>query len=302
LPSDSGFYQAERIARLSVVILLATGVIEIGAGEIVRSIAVIADGIDSLSDALISLIVWLGLRVSNRRPDEKFHFGYYKVESYGALIAAIAMIYIAGLIVYRSYLAFLNPRPLNLPIVGLVALLGAGSISFYRARVMKRIASRFNLVSLKVDAKNAIKDGSASFVAFASVLLATLGFHEMDAVGGMIVAGYILAVSYVAIKESSSVLLDAFRNPEVVKEISTIAKNNPGVKKLGNLRLRRSGPYIVGYVEIFMDGKMTLSEVHKVRSEIRESIKQKVVGVQNINVIALPVEAEGTERHEAQTQ
>ena len=290
----SGLAQAERISRLSVVILLATGAVEILAGEIVGSIAIVADGIDSLSDSVISLIVWMGLRMSSRRPDERFHFGYYKVESYGALIAALAMIYIAALIIYRSYLALLNPRQLNLPVIGLVTLLGAGTSSFYRARVMQGIAHRFNLVSLKMDAKNAVKDGSASFVAFGSVLLASLGFHEFDAIGGMLVGGYILAISYVAIKESSSILLDAFNNPEVAREIETLAGRTLGVQKVGNLRLRRSGPYVVGYVEIFVEGKMPLIKVHKVRSSVQESIREKITGINNITVVALPAELEGT--------
>ncbi|MFZ0896867.1 MAG: hypothetical protein WAZ77_20395 [Candidatus Nitrosopolaris sp.] len=46
--------------------------------------------------------------------------------------------------------------------------------------------------SLRTDAKNSIKDGSASVVAFLSVLIATqLGFSQMDGIGGIIIAGYI---------------------------------------------------------------------------------------------------------------
>lgn len=298
MSSGSGLAQAERIAQLSVIILLATGVIEIFVGEIVRSIAIIADGIDSLSDAVISLIVWAGLHLSSRKPDNRFNFGYHKAESYGALIAAIGMVYIAAIIIQRSYSAFLNPHPLNQPLLGLAVLLGAGTTSFYRARVMRRIAHEFNLVSLKMDAKNAIKDGSASFAAFASVLFSTLGFHEFDAIGGIIVGGYILAVSYVAIKESSSILLDAFNNPEVSKEIESIAQKSRGVQKVGSLRLRRSGPYIIGYVEIFVDGRTPLSEVHKVRSEAKESIMRRITGVHNITVVALPTEAGNSANHE----
>ena len=39
--------------------------------------------------------------------------------------------------------------------------------------------------------KNSIKDGSASFVGFGSVLLGYFGVQYMDAIGSIIIAGYI---------------------------------------------------------------------------------------------------------------
>ena len=41
---------------------------------------------------MISFIVFMGLVVADRPADGKFHFGYYKVESFAELIAAIGMI------------------------------------------------------------------------------------------------------------------------------------------------------------------------------------------------------------------
>jgi len=80
----------------------------------------------------------------------------------------------------------------------------------------------------------------------------------------------------------------------IAREIETLAGRTLGVQKVGNLRLRRSGPYVVGYVEIFVEGKMPLIKVHKVRSSVQESIREKITGINNITVVALPAELEGT--------
>src|SRR5207247_11357821 len=109
--------------------------------------------------------------------------------------------------------------------VALVVTVAAGLLSLYRALQMRSIANRNNILSLKVDARNSIKDTTSSFVAFASILLASLGILHADAIGGMLVGIYILTVAYVAIKESSLVLLDAFHEPELTKEIENLIRS-----------------------------------------------------------------------------
>ena len=227
------------IAKVSVWTLLVLGLIEIFFSQVSGSIALLADGIDSISDAVVSFFVYTGLRFARRTPSRRFQFGYYKVESFTALITAIALVGVAAFTFLRSYRAFTDPAHfVHLPLPALVVLLAAGSISLYRALQMEQIANRYNILSLKTDARNSIKDASASFIAFGSVLIASFGFPQVDALGGMLIAFYILAVAYVAIRESSLVLLDAFHEPELTKEVELLIKSNSHIKGIRDLRLR----------------------------------------------------------------
>jgi hypothetical protein len=76
---SAGYLEGERLAKVSVWTLVALGVVEIAAGQFTGSIGLTADGIDSVSDGFVSFLVWVGLGMSRKSPDEKFHFGYYKV-------------------------------------------------------------------------------------------------------------------------------------------------------------------------------------------------------------------------------
>ena len=88
------------------------------------SVALIADGIQSFADAGVSLIVWIGLRISGRAPDGKFHFGYHRVETFSSVVAAVFMASLGGVVLYESYREFLNPTPVvNAEIAMLVAFL-----------------------------------------------------------------------------------------------------------------------------------------------------------------------------------
>jgi len=286
---SKGFREGERIAKLSVFTLLALGVVEIIFSEISGSVSLFADGVDSISDAVVSFFVYTGLRFARRKPSRRFQYGYYKVESFTALITAIALVGVAVFTFLRSYRAFNDPEhAVLLPSWALGVLLVAGFISLYRALQMRQIANRYNILSLKTDARNSIKDASASFIAFGAVLVASFGFNQVDAAGGMLIAFYILAVAYVALRESSLVLLDAFHEPEMTREIESLIKSNKHVVGIRDLRLRRAGPFIVGTLEIIVDGSMTVNQVHSISTELENSVKRRISGLRTLVVRAIP--------------
>lgn len=284
--SVDAFRAGERIAKVSVITLLSIGVVEITVGFWTGSLGLTADGIDSISDSLISLIVWVGLHFSRRRPDARFHFGYHKVESLSALIVSMGMIGIAGYIFYHSYQTFLNPEPISYPLVALATLLGAGSISLYRAFQMRAIAEKYGLLSLRTDANNSIKDGTSSFVVFANVLGASiLGIQALDAVGGMIISFYIFGVAYVAIRESSLTLLDACESPEMTHELILALQTVDGVRGVSRIRLRPSGPYVIGIISLLVDESLTVARTEQIRERALEIIRTIVEPVGDVTVV-----------------
>src|SRR5438046_3917390 len=72
-----GFHEGERIAKVSVWTLLALGIVEIAFSAVSGSVALLADGIDSIGDAGVSCFVWTGLRCVRRNPNRQLHCDYY---------------------------------------------------------------------------------------------------------------------------------------------------------------------------------------------------------------------------------
>jgi len=292
-----GIVAGKRIAKISVITLLAIGIAEIVTGYLSGSVVATADGIDSISDAMISFIVLLGLRIAHRPPDKKFHFGYHKVESFAALMAAIGMIVIGVIIFYNSYQSLIHPHEIKEPILVMIVLASAGAISLHRAFQMRKIANKFNLLSLKTDARNSIKDGSASVIGFFSILLATqFGFVQMDAIGGMIIAGYIFSVSYISLKRSSLILVDSWQNPEltdIIKKIISEQFNNE-MFKVKNVLLRSAGMVDQAEIHIAFSGDTPLSDIEMLSLRIEMAIRSKIPSLEKISIIphsSLDIEA-----------
>src|SRR6266487_5085283 len=291
-PISEGIKCAKKIAKISVITLLSIGIVELLIGQISGSVVATADGLDSLSDAMISFIVFMGLGIAGRPADKKFHFGYYKVESFAALIAAIGMIVVGSIILYQSSGSLLlqHKHEIHQPILTMIVLAAASVISLYRAIQMRNIANRHNLLSLKTDAKNSIKDGSASVVGFLSVLIATqFGFSQMDAIGGMIIAGYIFSVAYVSVKQSSLILVDSWQNPKVTDLIRQTIEDKFKKKdqvKVRSILLRPAGMMVVfAAVNLEVDGNKRLADVELLTREVEMVVRSKIPYIKKISVI-----------------
>jgi cation diffusion facilitator family transporter len=286
--STRAFQVGEKIAKLSVLTLLVIGVVELIVGFWTGSLGLKADGVDSLSDSVISLIVWVGLHYSRRRPDARFHFGYHKVESLSALIVSFATVGVATYIMYNAYRTFLNPTAIAYPTLALATLAVCGSISAYRAFQMRTIAKRYGLLSLRTDANNSIKDATGTLVVFVSIIGASLGLHALDAVGGMIIAIYILGVAYVAIRESSLILLDACESPEMSAVLAGALKTVEGIIDVGNIKLRPSGPYVTGIISVLVNGQRTIAETEQLRRKVLEVVSAIIDPVGEISIVFRP--------------
>ena len=284
---NEGFREGQRIAKISVVTLICIGIAELFMGYISGSVVATADGVDSMSDAMISFIVLIGLRFARRPADRKFQFGYHKVESLAAMVAAIGMIVIGIFIVYHSYEGLINPDEIKLPIPTMIVLAIAGAISLHRAFQMRRIANKYNLLSLKTDAKNSIKDGSASVLGFLSVLLATqFGFLQADAIGGMVIAGFIFSVAYVSLKQSSLILVDAWNNPVSTDFMKKLVEQKfEGDVTVRSIKLRQTGVISRAEIHVEMDGKKPLNEVEMVLLNTQNVIKSRIPSMDVVLVI-----------------
>lgn len=268
------FADARRAAWISVWTLLGIGIAEVLISLYTGSLTLLADGLDSMADSLVAFIVWFGIKMLHKQKSRFFHFGYAKIESFTAFVAAIIIAILGIFIIYNAYERIVHPVETIHPEITMVTLLAAGSISLHRAFMVRRVAKKYNLISLNLDAKNSIKDGSASFVGFASVLVGYFGVPYMDSIGGIAIAIYIFFMSYTAIRESTLVLLDAVKNPELQDKIIRFVEEKFKIS-VENVLLRPLGHTISIQIHVLLDKTMTLDKVNNIVNSLQKGISEK---------------------------
>jgi cation diffusion facilitator family transporter len=277
--------QGGKVVRKSFAIQLMVGITEVFMGIFTLSVALIADGIQSFADAGVSLIVWIGLRISRRAPDGKFHFGYYRVETFSSIIAALFMATLGGVVLYASYRGLIKPTAIaNAELALVVALLAAAVSSvllIYKMRAVKKYAS----LALKTDASNSIKDVLTSITAFIGIALSRyFNIVQADAIAGIVISFFVFTMVYAIMKEASLVLMDACQCPEILTDIENIARSIKHVKQVHSLRMRKIGPYLIGDIHVVVDADLTVRDSSKIAYEIEERLKKEFDAVIEIKV------------------
>ena len=292
---ESVVNRTETVALVTTISLVSLGIIQIILGETIsRSVSLIANGFDCIGDGFVSGIVWGGLQFFKRPADQRFHFGYYKLENLASIAATIVMFILAGYIIFRSYNQMMNPEVVKLPFIGAFIACIAGFIGIGLG-VYKIIRCRDEgLSSVKLDAFNTIKDGTTSFLTVVALLLSSTGYTVADSIIGFIIAGLIVTIGFAAIKEAGYMLVDACDGDCLMYSvlIKTYAERVPGVKAAQVVRLRRTGPVIQGELEIMVPGEMTVSELDHVQSEIIRISTEKISELERLTITVAPFEKE----------
>jgi cation diffusion facilitator family transporter len=283
--------EGQQIALVSFFVNVIVGIAEVGVGSVFGSLALTADGVHSFVDAVVSLLVWFGIRFSQKKADGKFHYGYYKFDAIFSLFAAMIMVASGIVIGYTGIESYLKPVQRHGPsLVPIVVVLVSIVAAVVLAKVKEARAKSSGLISLKTDGYNSIKDASASIVALIGIVLSYFGYYAFDSLAALVIGVFVMVAGYIAIRESSNVLADAYGNPEMIETVREIASSVPGVHSIDDLRIRRNGPFLVVEMHARVDGNISVFEADEITKEIVRKMRESIVSLGRITVKPEPAQ------------
>lgn len=280
-------------AGYTALILIALGIVQVIFGEFFsESVALVANGIDCIGDGFVSATVWAGLLYFKRPADDRFHFGYYKLENLASIAAAIVMFILAGYIVFRSYQQLVNPHPVTLPAIGVALALTAAAVALGLGLYKHRAGQHSRLASARLEAYNTIKDGGASALTVVALLLSTAGFPIADALVGFAIAAAIVSIGYISIREASAMLVDACDSHCLLQSqtIRRITRDIDGIIDARFIRLRRSGPVLQGELDIEVPPDMSIAGVYDIRQRILARAREEIPQLERLTITAHPAD------------
>ena len=126
MKQDSLFEQGKKttiIAAFTTIIFAAAKAI---VGFLSGSIVLLADAVHSLADSVSAFFVWLGLRIAQKKPTERFPYGFYKAENITALLISLLILFAGYEIFKESINRVYEFSQLSIPFVAVcVALIDA---------------------------------------------------------------------------------------------------------------------------------------------------------------------------------
>lgn len=205
------------------------------AGFLGNSYALIADAIESTSDILSSLIVWGGLKIASKPPDEDHPYGHGKAEPLAAAVVALALIGAAFTIVFQSIHEIITPHHAPAPFT-LIVLVAVVAVKESLFRFVFKIGIAVNSTAVRTDAWHHRSDAITSSAAFVGISVALIGG-----------AGYESADDWVALLASAVIAYNAYRL--FVPAISELMDTSPSGGLEANVRKAAVTVEGVQYVE-----------------------------------------------------
>jgi cation diffusion facilitator family transporter len=248
---------------------------KIFAGFVSGSLSVVADGVDSTGDVLISVMTLYIAYLLTKPPNLRFPYGYGKAEP-NATKALSFIIFFAGAQLAISSIRKLvsgsvSEIPGKLAITAVViSIIGKLILAWYQLYIGKKTNSNM----LRANAKNMQGDVIIS----SSVLLGLIFIHVfklpiLDTITALLVSGWIIWVAIRIFIETNLELMDGNVEKTVYKKVFEIVEAVKGVKNPHRMRIRQVGHKLMVNIDIELDGEMTLHDAHEVSHKVEKEIK-----------------------------
>jgi len=275
-----------KIALLAFGLNLFLALVKAMLAIISGSLAVTAGAIDSATDSVSSLAVFIGVNLSEKKT-KKFPLGLYKIENVISVMVAI-FIFFTG---YEIALQAFKPSSgtpdisLNILVVMFVCTLATYLFGQYALKKGRETGSP----TLQAEGKHRQADVMSSLIVLTSVALNYFQINpvilsiNIDQLAACIVLIFIVKAGWELLSEGMRVLLDASIDSETLDEIKKIIKKHTLVTEVKNIIASNAGRFVFIQAEIKLRTS-NLEKAHLASEEIENSIRQKVPRVGRVTI------------------
>lgn len=272
------------VSERSTLVLVMLSAAKVAVSLLSGSMALLADAAHTIMDIAGSVVIWLGLRLSLRKPTDQFPYGFYKAESLCTLIVCIIMLFAGAEILWDSIGRFYAPSVISFRPVVIATAIASGVVSYLLAQYKERAGREINSQGLRAESKHSLTDVLNSGLVCGSVLFTYLDISWADPLAGVVISAFILSAAFKFGKDSVISLLDASPLPKMRKAIEQTIVDTSEVKGVHALKVRRSGPFVFVEAHVEVDGTISVERAHTIADDVQDRVKNAFREVDSMNI------------------
>ena len=231
-------------------------VLKLVIGLLVGSMAIIADGVNNLSDAASSLTTLLGFRMAQRPADKQHPYGHARYEYLSGLAVAALILLIGAELVKSSIAKIINPQPIDISAATIALLAASVAVKLWMSGFYKTLGKKINSTALYATSVDSRNDVISTCAVLLGCLVNYLFGLNIDGCVGLAVAIFILYSSVGIAKDTISPLLGQQADDELVDKITELVLSHEKVLGVHDLLVHDYGPgrcYASAHVELSAD-------------------------------------------------
>lgn len=287
--------RAQRAAAISLGSTCVVVAIKLGAAYLSGSISVLAEGIQSIMDILMSLVAVGTVRYAAKPADDSHNYGHGKAEVLASVLQMLVILGSGIYILMEAVRRFRNPQPIEWD-WGAIAMGYAVVANFLVAKHVGKVAHETGSAALASEALHLRGDILAS----AGVLLGMLavGFSNviaLDPVAAIVFTTIAMVQAGRHLRESVHPLMDGSLPPDEVAKLEAVLKTHPQVRGYHNLRTRQVGSLRHVELHVMLDDDLSFVDAHDMAEHIEDDLKA-ALGGGLVSIHYEPYEAEVAHR------
>ena len=272
----SNMQSGARVALIGMFVNVVFTAGKISAGLFGNSYVLIADGIESALDIAGSVVIWGGLKIAARPPDETHPYGHGKAEPLAAAIVAMGVLLAAIGLAIQSVREIFTPHhgPAPFTLIVLVVVIFVKEFLF---RVVIRVGKNVESTAVQTDAWHHRADALTSTAAFLGISVALIGgekWYSADDWAALFACAVIATNGFRLLLPALHEMLDTAPRGEIVTKIQEAAASVPGVADVEKCLVRKMGISFYVDLHVGVDGGISVREGHDIAHRVKDAIKQ----------------------------
>lgn len=221
-------------------VLLFAG--KLAVGMVMRSVSVMADAFNNLSDAASSVIGFVGVKMAGKPADREHPFGHGRIEYIAALVVAFLVIQV-GLTFFKSSLDKIrHPEDLSFDLVSMLILTASVAVKLWLGRFNKALGKRINSSVMQAAAADALGDVVTTLATMGSILFFHFTQINIDGFVGLLVSLVVMWAGIDIARDTLEPLIGQPVDPKLYREISEFVESYDGILGSHDLIVHNYGP------------------------------------------------------------
>jgi len=261
------------------------------AGIFGESGAMVSDAVHSLSDVLATFIAFLGVKLSEKDPDDNHPYGHDRFECIAAIVLGLILAGTGIGIGYTGVMKILADNISEIEIPTLLPLIAA-IVSIVTKEGMFRYtmhyAKKLESAAFEADAWHHRSDALSSVGSFIGILAAKLGLPIMEPIASIIICLFILKVAFDIVKDAFMRMMDTSCGSDYENKLKTFIEDQDGVISVDLLHTRYFGNKVYVDMEISVERDLSLIDAHEIAEELHRKVEEKYDNIKHIMIHVNP--------------
>jgi ferrous-iron efflux pump FieF len=239
------------------------------------SVALLSSLIDSLVDALASLVTFFAVRHAATPADREHRFGHGKAEPLAALGQSAFLIGSALLLMAEAARRLVTPVPVENAPIGIAVMLFSMAVTIGLVTYQRHVVRLTGSLAINADELHYRGDILMNLSVIATLVISTVwSVPILDPLFGGGVGLWIIYNAGKIGRLSLTQLMDRELPDEERARVRAIAESHPEVIAVHDIRTRVAGPTAFIQLHIEMDGAMSLLQAHQISDAVEASLRR----------------------------